>query len=57
MPKYELDETCPKKPRKDEDGTPNDGFQEFVNEFENLATKAQFKDKLTAVTQFSTGLN
>ena len=45
------------KPGKDEDGTPNDGFQEFVNDFENLATKAQFEDKLTAVTQFSTGLD
>ena len=38
------------KPGKDEDGTPNNGFQEYVNEFENLATKAQFEDKLTAVT-------
>ena len=45
------------KPGKDEDGTPNDGFQEFINEFENLATKAQLEDKLTAVTQFSTGLD
>ena len=45
------------KPGKDEDGTPNDGFQDFVNKFENLATKAQFKDKLMAVTQFSTGLD
>ena len=45
------------KPGKDEDGTPNDGFQDFVNEFENLATKAQFEDKLTAVTQFSTRLD
>ena len=45
------------KPGKDEDGTPNDGFQDFINEFENLATKAQFEDKLTAVTQFSTGLD
>ena len=42
---------------KDEDGTPNDGFQEYINKFENLATKAQFKDKLTAVTHFLTGLN
>ena len=45
------------KPGKDEDRTLNDGFQDFVNEFENLATKAQFEDKLTAVTQFSTGLD
>ena len=45
------------KPGKDEDGTPNDGFQEYVNDFENLATKAQFKDKLTVVTQFSMGLD
>ena len=42
---------------KDEDGTPNDGFQEYINKFENLATKAQFEDKLTAITHFSTGLN
>ena len=45
------------KPGKDKDRTPNDGFQEYINEFENLANKAQFKDKLTAVTQFSTGLD
>ena len=45
------------KPGKDEDGTPNDGFQEFVNDFKNLATKAQFEDKLMAVTQFSAGLD
>ena len=45
------------KPGKDEDGTPNDGFQDFINDFENLATKAQFEDKLTTVTQFSTGLD
>ena len=45
------------RPGKDEDGTPNDGFQEYVNDFENLATKAQFEDKLTAVTQFSMGLD
>ena len=45
------------KPGKDEDGTPNDGFQEYVNKFENLANKAQFEDKLTAVTQFSAGLD
>ena len=45
------------KPGKDEDGTSNDGFQEYINEFENLATKAQFEDKLTAVTHFLTGLD
>ena len=45
------------KPGKDEDRTPNDGFQDYINKFENLATKAQFKDKLTAVTHFSTGLD
>ena len=45
------------RPGKDEDGTPNDGFQEYLNNFENLATKAQFEDKLTAITQFSMGLN
>ena len=45
------------KPGKDEDRTPNDRFQEYINDFENLATKAQFEDKLTAVTQFSMGLD
>ena len=30
------------RPGKDEDGTPNDRFQEYINKFENLATKAQF---------------
>ena len=45
------------RPGKDKDGTPNDGFQEYINKFENLATKAQLEDKLTAVTQFSAGLD
>ena len=45
------------RPGKDEDGTPNDGFQEYINKFENLATKARLEDKLTAVTQFSVGLD
>ena len=45
------------RPGKDEDRTPNDGFQEYINKFENLTTKAQFEDKLMAVTQFSTGLD
>ena len=45
------------RPGKDEDRTPNDGFQEYINKFENLATKAQFLDKLTAITQFSAGLD
>ena len=45
------------KPGKDEDGTPNNGFQDYINEFENLTTKAQFEDKLTAVTHFLMGLN
>ena len=45
------------RPGKDEDRTPNDRFQEYVNDFENLATRAQFEDKLTAVTQFSMGLD
>ena len=45
------------KPGKDEDGTTNDGFQDYINEFKNLATKAQFEDKLTAVTQFSARLD
>ena len=45
------------KPGKDEDRTPNDGFQDYINKFENLATKAQFEDKLTVATQFSAGLD
>ena len=42
---------------RDEDGTPNNGFQEYINKFENLLTKAQFEDKLTTVTQFSARLD
>ena len=45
------------RPGKDEDGTPNNRFQEYINKFENLTTKAQFEDKLTAVTQFLAGLD
>ena len=45
------------KPGKDKDRTPNNGFQEYINDFENLATKAHYEDKLTAVTQFSMGLD
>ena len=42
---------------RDKDGTPNDRFQEYINKFENLTTKARLKDKLTMVTQFSAGLD
>ena len=45
------------RPGRDKDGTPNDRFQEYINKFKNLTTKAQFLDKLTTVTQFSTGLD
>ena len=45
------------KPGKDEDGTPNDSFQDYINEFQNLATKAKFKDKLMACTLFSASLD
>ena len=45
------------KPGKEEDRTSNAGFQDYINEFENLATKAQFEDKPMAITQFSMGLD
>lgn len=45
------------KPGRDKDGTSNDGFQDYINEFQNLATKAKFKDKLTACSHFSAGLD
>ena len=45
------------KPGKDDDGTPNDGFQDYINKFQNLAAKAKFEDKLSAYTLFSTGLD
>ena len=45
------------KPGKDKDGTPNNGFQDYISEFQNLVTKAKFKDKLTACTLFSAGLD
>ena len=45
------------KPGKDKDRTPNDGFQEYINEFKNLATKAQFENKFMAITHFFTGLD
>ena len=45
------------KPGKDKDGIPNDSFQNYIHEFQNLATKAKFEDKLTACTHFSTGLD
>lgn len=45
------------KPGKGRDGTSNDGFQDYINKFQNLATKAKFKDKLTVCTLFFAGLD
>ena len=45
------------KSRKDKDGTPNDGFHNYITAFQNLATKAKFEDKLTASIHFSAGLD
>ena len=45
------------KLEKDEDGTPNNGFQNYINKFQNIATKAKFEDNLMACTQFSAGLD
>ena len=45
------------KPGKDKDGTPTNSFQDYINNFQNLANRAKFKDKLTACTLFSAGLD
>ena len=45
------------KPGKDEDRTPKYSFQDYINDFQNLAVKAKFEDKLMACTLFSTGLD
>ena len=39
------------KSGKDEDGIFNGGFHDYITKFQNLATKAKFKDKLTTCTQ------
>ena len=42
---------------QEEDGTFNDGFQKFITDFQNLATKAGISDKTTLIDHFSLGIN
>ena len=42
---------------QEEDGTFNDGFQKFITNFQNLATKAGISDETTLINHFSLGIN
>ena len=42
---------------QEEDGTFNDGFQKFITNFQNLATKAGISDKTTLIDHFSLGID
>jgi hypothetical protein len=39
------------------DGVHNDGFQKYITDFQNLASKAQISDERTLCDQFSVGLD
>ena len=42
---------------QEEDGTFNDGFQKFITDFQNLATKAGISDETTLIDHFSLGID
>ena len=39
------------------DGTTNDGFQQYITDFQNLASKAGITDNVTLIDQFSLGVD
>ena len=42
---------------QEEDRTFNDGFQKFITNFQNLATKAEISDETTLIDHFSLGID
>ena len=42
---------------KEKDGSTNDGFQQYITDFQNLSMKAGTKDKFNLISQFSLGLD
>ena len=42
---------------KEKDGSTNDGFQQYITNFQNLSMKAGTKDEFNLISQFSLGLD
>ena len=42
---------------KEKDGSTNDGFQQYITNFQNLSMKARTKDEFNLISQFSLGLD
>ena len=42
---------------KEKDGSTNDGFQQYITDFQNLSMKAGTKDEFNLISQFSLGLD
>ena len=42
---------------KEKDSSTNDGFQQYITDFQNLSMKAGTKDKFNLISQFSLGLD
>ena len=42
---------------KEKDGSTNDGFQQYITNFQNLSMKAETKEEFNLISQFSLGLD
>ena len=44
-------------PFKEKNGSINDGFQQYITDFQNLSMKARVKEEFSLISQFSLGLD
>ena len=44
-------------PFKEKDGSTNDGFQQYITDFQNLSMKSGTKEEFNLINQFSLGLD
>ena len=44
-------------PFKEKNGDTNDGFQQYITDFQNLSMKSGMKEELSLISQFSLGLD
>ena len=42
---------------KEKNGETNDGFQQYITDFQNLSMKSRMKEELSLISQFSLGLD
>ena len=44
-------------PFKEKNGDTNNGFQQYITDFQNLSMKSRMKEELSLISQFSLGLD